>query len=149
MRLVLYGWSILCRTIRPTLTRPTAIQRLDKSRFLFTKSTVSKRFFVVFVDKADIFSLILLCRIINIEGKVARDFPPSVFFINQLTWGPDSRPKAVWHMASYSPRKSIIFEFQLCHSWNDFRGVNDTAETDFGDFRRDYLGEYDAICKTV
>jgi hypothetical protein len=30
-----------------------------------------------------------------------------------------------------------------------FRGVNDTAETDFGDFRRDYLGEYDAICKTV
>jgi hypothetical protein len=28
-------------------------------------------------------------------------------------------------------------------------GVNDTAETDFGDFRSDYLGEYDAICKTV
>jgi hypothetical protein len=27
-------------------------------------------------------------------------------------------------------------------------GVNDTAETDFGDFRSDYLGEYDAICKT-
>jgi hypothetical protein len=31
----------------------------------------------------------------------------------------------------------------------DFSGVNDTAETDFGDFRSDYLGEYDAICKTV
>jgi hypothetical protein len=30
-----------------------------------------------------------------------------------------------------------------------FSGVNDTAETDFGDFRSDYLGEYDAICKTV
>jgi hypothetical protein len=30
-----------------------------------------------------------------------------------------------------------------------FRGVNDTAETDFGDFRSDYLGEYDAICKRV
>jgi hypothetical protein len=30
-----------------------------------------------------------------------------------------------------------------------FRGVNDTAETDFGDFRSDYLGEYDAIFKTV
>jgi hypothetical protein len=28
-------------------------------------------------------------------------------------------------------------------------GVNDTAETDFGDCRSDYLGEYDAICKTV
>jgi hypothetical protein len=26
-----------------------------------------------------------------------------------------------------------------------FSGVNDTAETDFGDFRSDYLGEYDAI----
>jgi hypothetical protein len=24
-----------------------------------------------------------------------------------------------------------------------------TAETDFGDFRSDYLGEYDVICKTV
>jgi hypothetical protein len=31
----------------------------------------------------------------------------------------------------------------------DFRGVNYTAETDFGDFQSDYLGEYDAICKTV
>jgi hypothetical protein len=31
----------------------------------------------------------------------------------------------------------------------DFSGVNDTAETDFCDFRSDYLGEYDAICKTV
>jgi hypothetical protein len=30
-----------------------------------------------------------------------------------------------------------------------FSGVNDTAETDFGDFPSDYLGEYDAICKTV
>jgi hypothetical protein len=29
-----------------------------------------------------------------------------------------------------------------------FSGVNDTAETDFGDVRSDYLGEYDAICKT-
>jgi hypothetical protein len=28
-------------------------------------------------------------------------------------------------------------------------GVIDTAETDFGDFRSDYLGEYDVICKTV
>jgi hypothetical protein len=25
----------------------------------------------------------------------------------------------------------------------------DTAETDFGDFRSDYLGEYDSICKTI
>jgi hypothetical protein len=30
-----------------------------------------------------------------------------------------------------------------------FSGVNDTTETDFGDFGSDYLGEYDAICKTV
>jgi hypothetical protein len=27
--------------------------------------------------------------------------------------------------------------------------LNDKAETDFGDFRSDYLCEYDAICKTV
>jgi hypothetical protein len=30
-----------------------------------------------------------------------------------------------------------------------FSGVIDTAETDFSDFRSDYLGEYDAICKPV
>jgi hypothetical protein len=30
-----------------------------------------------------------------------------------------------------------------------FSGVNDTAESDFGDFRSDYLGEHDAICNTV
>jgi hypothetical protein len=30
-----------------------------------------------------------------------------------------------------------------------FSGINDTVETDFGEFRSDYLGEYDAICKTV
>jgi hypothetical protein len=30
-----------------------------------------------------------------------------------------------------------------------FSGVHHIAETDFGDFRSDYLGEYDAICKTV
>jgi hypothetical protein len=29
-----------------------------------------------------------------------------------------------------------------------FSGVNDTVETGFGDFRRYYLGEYDAVCKT-
>jgi hypothetical protein len=33
--------------------------------------------------------------------------------------------------------------------WNDFGGAIDTAETDFGDRRSDYFGEYDAICKTV
>jgi hypothetical protein len=30
-----------------------------------------------------------------------------------------------------------------------FSGVIDTAETNFGDFRSDYLGKYDAICKAV
>jgi hypothetical protein len=28
-------------------------------------------------------------------------------------------------------------------------GVIDTTETDFGDFRSDYLGEYEVICETV
>jgi hypothetical protein len=28
-------------------------------------------------------------------------------------------------------------------------GFSGVIDTDFGDFRRDYLGEYDAICKTV
>jgi hypothetical protein len=31
----------------------------------------------------------------------------------------------------------------------DFSGVIVPAETDFGDFRSDYLGEYEAICETV
>jgi hypothetical protein len=30
-----------------------------------------------------------------------------------------------------------------------FSRINETTETDLGDFRSDYLGEYDAICKTV
>jgi hypothetical protein len=30
-----------------------------------------------------------------------------------------------------------------------FSGVNDTAEIEFGDYRSDYLSEYDAICKPV
>jgi hypothetical protein len=30
-----------------------------------------------------------------------------------------------------------------------FSGVSDTAETDFGDFQSDYLGEYDAIFQKV
>jgi hypothetical protein len=30
-----------------------------------------------------------------------------------------------------------------------FSGVNEIDETDFGDCWSDYLGEYDAICKTV
>jgi hypothetical protein len=30
-----------------------------------------------------------------------------------------------------------------------FRGVIDPAVTDFSDFSIEYLGEYEAICKTV
>jgi hypothetical protein len=41
----------------------------------------------------------------------------------------------------------VCLRFQRCHI--NFSGVNDTAETDFGDFQSDYLGEYDAICITV
>jgi hypothetical protein len=39
---------------------------------------------------------------------------------------------------------NFIFGFKI-----GFSGVNDTAETDFGVFRSDYLGEYEAICETV
>jgi hypothetical protein len=58
-------------------------------------------------------------------------FDPRFFSSINPTWGPDSRPKAVLHMASYSPRKLIIFEFQRCHlhRWNAVHGVTDTAET--------------------
>jgi hypothetical protein len=56
----------------------------------------------------------LLCGLaLIIKGTVARDFRASFFFIKQSP--PDSRPKEVSHMASDSPRKSIIFEFQRCH----------------------------------
>jgi hypothetical protein len=30
-----------------------------------------------------------------------------------------------------------------------FSGVIDPAETDFNDFRSNYLGEYEAICETA
>jgi hypothetical protein len=30
-----------------------------------------------------------------------------------------------------------------------FRGLIETAESDFGDFRIDFLGEYEALCKTA
>jgi hypothetical protein len=30
-----------------------------------------------------------------------------------------------------------------------FRGLIETAESDFGDFRIDFLAEYEAICKTA
>jgi hypothetical protein len=30
-----------------------------------------------------------------------------------------------------------------------FRGLNETAESEFGDFRIDFLSEYEAICKTA
>jgi hypothetical protein len=29
------------------------------------------------------------------------------------------------------------------------RGLIETAESDFGDFRTDFLGEHEAICKTA
>jgi hypothetical protein len=46
----------------------------------------------------------------------------------------------------YLKQKKVRGCLDLIYS---FSGVNDTAETDFGDFRIDYLGEYDVICKTV
>jgi hypothetical protein len=43
--------------------------------------------------------------------------------------------------------------FKQKKSWGildlGFNGVNDPAETDFDDFRSDYLGEYEAICETA
>jgi hypothetical protein len=30
-----------------------------------------------------------------------------------------------------------------------FRGLIDTAETDFGDFQIEFLGEFETICKTA
>jgi hypothetical protein len=41
-----------------------------------------------------------------LKGTVARDFRPSVFSSINPPQGPDSRPKAVLLMVSYSPRKS-------------------------------------------
>jgi hypothetical protein len=47
------------------------------------------------------------------------------------------------------PHTIQVLEAEKADLIFDFGGVNDTTETDFGDFRSDYLGEYDAICKTV
>jgi hypothetical protein len=43
-------------------------------------------------------------HIFLVKRTVARDFRPSVLFINQPQLGPDTRAKALWYMASYSPR---------------------------------------------
>jgi hypothetical protein len=61
-----------------------------------------------------------------LKGQLHEIFALWFFFIK-----PDSRPKAVSHMASYLLRKWIIFEFQWCqwHRWNYFSRVIDTAET--------------------
>jgi hypothetical protein len=47
---------------------------------------------------------------------------------------------------NYFKQKTVVGCLDLIFSLS---GVNDTAETDFGGFRSNYLGEYDAICKTV
>jgi hypothetical protein len=65
-----------------------------------------------------------------LKGQLREIFDPRFFSSSNPPYGPDSRPKVVLHMASYSPRKSIIFEFMRCH-WhhgNDFSGFIDTAE---------------------
>jgi hypothetical protein len=57
---------------------------------------------------------------------------------------------------STPPRAHMLKPFRIWlrirrnnRHYSSFSGVNDTAETDFGDFRSDYLGEYEAICETV
>jgi hypothetical protein len=45
----------------------------------------------------------------------------------------------------------ILSRFPRSH-WDrriGFRGLSETAESDFGNFRIDFLGEYEAICKTA
>jgi hypothetical protein len=77
---------------------------------------------------------------IGIKGTVARDFRLSIFFhqtIPPRALIPALKPFRIW--------LRIRRENRL---YSNFSGVNDTAESDFGDFRSYYLGEYDAICKT-
>jgi hypothetical protein len=106
---------------------------------------------------------------IPLKGQLHEIFDPRFFSSNNP---PDSRPKAVsrWlilysnlsdasdtaeTISAVSLRPLKLWRWQSENSGGcldlifGFSGVNDTAETDFGDFRGDYLGEYDAICKTV
>jgi hypothetical protein len=48
-------------------------------------------------------------EIVDLKGQLHEIFDQRFFSSNNPPQGPDSRPKAVSHMASYSPRKSILF----------------------------------------
>jgi hypothetical protein len=43
---------------------------------------------------------------VSLEGQCHEIFDPRFFSSNNPPQGPDLRPKAILHMASYSPRKS-------------------------------------------
>jgi hypothetical protein len=52
----------------------------------------------------------------DIKGQLHEIFDPRFFSSINPTCGPDSRPKVISRMASYLPRKSIIFEKGLVKS---------------------------------
>jgi hypothetical protein len=76
-----------------------------------------------------------------LKGTVSRDFRPLVFF-HQST-----PSRALSHRLN--PFRIWLRIRRNNRHYSSFSGVNDTAEVDFGDFRSDYLGEYEAICETV
>jgi hypothetical protein len=59
------------------------------------------------------------------------------------TYGPDTRAKAVLHTVPYG----LVFAEKIDN--NHIGRVIGLAETDFDDFRSDYLGESGAICETA
>jgi hypothetical protein len=58
------------------------------------------------------------------KGQLHEIFNPRFFSSINPTWDPDSRPKAVLHVASDALRKLTIFEFQQRQwpRWGRFRG---------------------------
>jgi hypothetical protein len=96
--------------------------------FLFIPNVQLETLRVFFVD-----FIVPFCAV-HVKEQWHELFDPRFFTsINPTYMGPDSRPKAVLHMASYSPRKLIIFAFPRgqCPRGNGFSGVNHPAEAFF------------------
>jgi hypothetical protein len=57
-----------------------------------------------------------LGEILFINGTVSWDCRPSVFFIKQYPWAPDSRAKAFWNSASNSQRYDRFSKAKIVHA---------------------------------
>jgi hypothetical protein len=73
-----------------------------------------------------------------------RRFEPITFFKREYPAKLYHREISPYHILNLNKKGGEIRHFIF-----GFSALNDPAETDFDDFRSDYLGEYDDICETA